>query len=589
MNSKNKSTIKKLYDYTWGLGIEHEMHIFHKPKESSKNIVDYTLFDSYSAVQRILEDKENSLLDISYDDYEFLKNNVPFETSGRRCNDKWVIKTVPVKMPEFITNKPFCSLRTKNDIKRMTKTIIFEKERFYNLLMLDKNTKKLVKKYGALAEYPYGMTRYLKCPLNDHDGKYIFEKNSDKKPLLVPEYNGSYHITFTLPYKENIKKNIFIKMHQNFCNQLQWLEPLLLTSYFTGDEYAPGSLDKRVRGSFRVMIIGWGNFAGTDVRLLKEGIGRYAKTPTYWREGLKFIDVDKLKPCYKPSPMALKEGATSSLSSDFRTFGSTDPLRPMHRESGIGMTVPNGVEFRIFDHFSDKYIDHLLMLISLVAENSRVTETKGYVYENDVWIDALHTIMKDGYKAKLSKKYIDLLRKKLGLKINTKSIVAFDIFKKIYKELWEKNIDGIWTKIFHCNKIPLYDDYIIPEINKKGWQFAFMNMANNDKNIMNNFNKLSDYINKNKIVSYKDFSLKVIDLFGANWANDIEDIAYLYETSFNYKNIFNEINIKLIKNIDDTLSKIEIINPIKKIENFNDFIIDHFSEDLIKNKRRSEE
>ena len=197
--------------------------------------------------------------------------------------------------------------------------------------------------------------------------------------------------------------------------------------------------------------------------------------------------------------------------------------------------------------------------------------------------------MKDGYKAKLSKKYIDLLRKKLGLKINTKSIVAFDIFKKIYKELWEKNIDGTWTKIFHCNKIPLYDDYIIPEINKKGWQFAFMNMANNDKNIMNNFNKLSDYINKNKIVSYKDFSLKVIDLFGANWANDVEDIAYLYETSFNYKNIFNEINIKLIKNIDDTLSKIEIINPIKKIKNFNDFIIDHFSEDLIKNKRRSEE
>lgn len=585
-----KKSIKNLYDYTWGLGIEHEMHIFHKPKESSKNIVDYTLFDSYSAVQRILEDKENSLLDISYDDYEFLKNKVPFETSGRRCNDKWVIKTVPVKMPEFITNKPFCSLRNSSDLKRMTKTIVFEKERFYNLLMLDKNTQKLVKNYGELVEYPYGMTRYLKCPLDDDNGKYIFEKNSNKKPILVPEYNGSYHITFTLPYKENIKKNIFIKMHQNFCNQLQWLEPLLLTSYFTGDEYAPGSLDKRVRGSFRVMIIGWGNFAGTDVRLLKEGIGRYAKTPTYWREGLKFIDVDKLKPCYKPSPMALKEGATSSLSSDFRTFGSTDPLRPMHRESGVGMTVPNGVEFRIFDHFSDKYIDHLLILISLVAENSRVTETKGYVYENAVWIEALHTIMKDGYKAQLSKKYINLLRSKLGLKINTQSIVAFDIFKKIYKELWEKNIDGEWSKIFHCNKIPNYDDYIIPEINKKGWQFAFMTMANRDKNIMNNFNKLTDYLNKNKITSYQDFSLKVIELFGSNWKNDTEDIAYLYETAFNYKNIFNEINIKLIKNIDGTLSKIEIINPIKKVKDFNNFIIDHFGDYIfIQNKRRSEE
>ncbi len=576
------TSIKKLYDYTWGLGIEHEMHIFHKPKKSSKNIVDYTLFDSYSAVQRILEDKENSLLDISYDDYEFLKNNVPFETSGRRCNDKWVIKTVPVKMPEFITNKPFCSLKNGSDVKRMTKTIVFEKERFYNLLMHDKNTQKLVKKYGILSEYPFGMTRYLKCPSYDEYGKYTFEKNSKGKPILLPEYNGSYHITFTLPYKENIKKNLFIKMHQNFCNQLQWLEPLLLTSYFSGDEYAPGSLDKRVRGSFRVMIIGWGNFAGTDVRLLKEGIGRYAKTPTYWRKGLEFIDVDKLKPCYKPSPMALKEGAISSLSSDFRTFGSTDPLRPMHRESGVGMTVPNGVEFRIFDHFSDKYIDNLLILISLVAENSRVTETKGYVYENPIWIEALHTIMKDGYKAQLSKKYIDLLRKKLGLKINTKSIVAFDIFKKIYQELWKKNIDGDWSKIFHCNKMPLYDDYIIPEINKKSWQFGFMTNANTHKIIMNNFNKLIEYLNRNILLSYSEFHNKVIELFGSNWENDVEDIAYLINTLFYDK-------VKLIKNINGTISKIEIINSINKLKNFNNFIIEYFGEDLIRNKLRSEE
>ena len=106
---------------------------------------------------------------------------------------------------------------------------------------------------------------------------------------------------------------------------------------------------------------------------------------------------------------------------------------------------------------------------------------------------------------------------------------------------------------------------------------------------MNNFNKLSSYLNKNKIVSYEDFSLNVIDLFGANWANDVEDIAYFYDTSFNYKNISNDINIKLIKNIDDTLSKIEIINSIQKVKNFNDFIIDNFGEDLIKNKLRSEE
>jgi hypothetical protein len=242
-----------------------------------------------------------------------------------------------------------------------------------------KRTQNLVSRYGKLSEHPFGMTRYLKCPQLVKNYKYIFEKNMSGKDILLPEYNGSYHITLTLPHKKDIKTKDFINIHKNFCNQLQWLEPLLLTSYFTGDEYSPGSLQERVRGSFRVMMIGWGNLAGTDIRLLNKGIGRYAKTPIYWRKNLHFKDINKLKPCYKPSPMALKEKAISSLSSDFRTFGSTDITRPLHRESGVGMMKPNGIEFRIFDHFSDIYIENLVLLISLVAENSRITKTNGYV------------------------------------------------------------------------------------------------------------------------------------------------------------------------------------------------------------------
>ena len=576
---------KSLNDYTWGLGIEHEMHIFHKPPSTKDNITDFTLFDSYSAVQRILEDKENSK-NLSYDDYTFLKNEVPFETSGRRCNDQWVIKTVPVKMPEFITMNPFCSIEKNRDIKNMTKEIVESKKRFYNLLMLDKTTKKLVKKYGEFSEHPFGMTRTLKCPISQENGTYKFEKDKKGGDLLLPEYNGSYHITFTLPYKETTSNKEFIKMHKNFCNQLQWIEPLLLTSYFTGDEYAPGSKQDRVRGSFRVMIIGWGNFAGTDIRLLDKGIGRYAKTPTYWRENLHFKDVEKLKPCYAPSPMALKEGATSSLSSDFRTFGSTDPLRPMHRESGIGMTKPNGVEFRIFDHFSDKYIEHLVMLISLIAENSRVTTTRGYVYENKVWISELHNIMKNGYKAKLSKTYINLLRKKLDLKINTTSMVAIDIFKIIYKELWDKNINGEWSKIFNCLIKPDYNKIVIPEVNKKAWQFAFMIKLNNDSKLMNKFNLLSKYLNENKKVDYEDFTKNVLKFFGKSWVCDVEDIAYFYESlKYNLSEKFVEtlIKVNLIKDKYGNIEKINVIKDIPEINNFNNQIKDYFGEDLLSN------
>jgi hypothetical protein len=345
----------------------------------------------------------------------------------------------------------------------------------------------------------------------------------------------------------------------------------LLSCYFTGDEYAPGSLQSRVRGSFRVMMIGWGNLAGSDIRLFNKGIGRYSKTPTYWRENLKFKDIDKLKPCYKPSIMALKENGYSSLSSDFRTFGSTDPNRPSFRESGMPMSKPNGVEFRIFDHFPDKYIKQLVLFVSLVAENSRVTKTRGYVYENKIWINETHNIMKNGYKAKISNEYIKLLRKKIGIKIDTKSIIAIDIFKQIYKELWDKNIDGEWMKIFNCYQKPDYNEYVIPNINKKGWQFAFMLICNRDKSILNNFNKLSKYLNENNSISLNEFKKQILNLFGNKWKYDIEDLAYFYE-SLKY--------IELIKNEDYSISNLKIINNIPIIKNFNEQIIFNFSDDI---------
>ena len=575
-------SIKELSKYEWGLGIEHEMHIFHTPltNKSPKKIglvrdtiQDFILFNSEAALKRIFDAYENNKINLSDDDYKFLKS-VPFEKSGRTCNGVSVIKKIPIEMPEFITWQPFCSIQKDRDIKNMTMDIVEAKKKFYKLLLLDKTTQNLVKKYGAFTEYPFGMTRYLKVPIQEKKGLYTYEVKKDGKPKLLPEYNGSYHITFTLPHSKKTTNSEFISMHQNFANQLQWLEPLLLAAYFTGDEYSPGSVKKRVRGSFRVMIIGWGNFAGTDVRLFKKGIGRYAKTPTYWRKKLYFEDVDKLKPCYKPSPQALKEGGITSLSSDFRTFGSTDPKRPEHRESGMGMTIPNGVEFRIFDHFPDKYIESLIMLISLVAENSRVTHTEGYVYQNKTWIKALHEIMRDGYKTKISQAYINLLRAKLGLKINTKSQIAYDVFKKIYDELWEKNIHGKWSKIFNGFKEPLQDEIIVPQINKRGWQFAFMIKCNRNKKLLHKFNFLSKYLNYVKSMLYSDFKIAILDIFGNNWVHDVDDIAYFYQT-LNFA--------ELTKNKNGTIKKINIVENIREFKDFDTIISNEFLDSYIKN------
>ncbi len=561
-----KSKTDKLNDYEWGMGLEHEVHLYHRPLMSKKKIENFILFNSQDYAEKLINDIDNKNSKITSNDVDFLKK-IPFEWSGRQCDGKVVIKRVPIQMPEFVTDNPFCSIKKNRNLILMTEEIMYDRKKYIELLRTIKSVRELEKKYGRLSEHPFGMTRYLKLPTKVIKNKYTFDKS------LMSEYNGSYHVTFTLPYTSRTTNDEFIKMHQNFANQLQWLEPLMLSAYFTGDDLSPGDLN-RVRGSFRVMIIGWGNLAGSDVRLFNKGIGRYAKTPTYWRKGLKFIDTDKLKACHKPSEAAKKEGAITSLSSDFRTFGSTDPQRPWHRESGTAMTKPNGVEFRIFDHFNDEYILHLVLFISLVAENSRLCKTEKYVYKNKIWINELHNIMKYGYSAKLSTDYIKLLRDNLKLKINIKSLNATDVFKEIIDELWNKNINGKWSKIFHANeKSYEYYEYLkeyvldkFPDINKKGWQFSFMMKMNRNKKTLDNFNKLSKELS-NKTIKIDDFKKLVIKIMGKNWINDIDNIADFY---------LRLKHVKINNKENGSINKLSF-SKCNNYTDFNKYIIRYFS------------
>ena len=165
--------------------------------------------------------------------------------------------------------------------------LIQQKNHFINLLKKDPITKKQIKKYGELYQYPFGMTSYLKYPESSNALTYQFAKDSKGKTKVREEYVGSYHITITLPYIQNkTTQKEFIEMHQNFANQLQWLEPLLLTAFFSCDDKAVGTTEKRIRGSYRILSVGWGNLAGSDVRKLKDGIGRYSVIDSYWRDGL---------------------------------------------------------------------------------------------------------------------------------------------------------------------------------------------------------------------------------------------------------------------------------------------------------------
>ena len=109
---KSKSKNKRLEKYTWGIGIEHETHIFHSPinkiKSPNENFV---LFDGFEPTLRLLKAHDSRKITLSEKDISFLET-VPFEATGRKCNGVFVLQKAPINMPEFITTRPISSLKT---------------------------------------------------------------------------------------------------------------------------------------------------------------------------------------------------------------------------------------------------------------------------------------------------------------------------------------------------------------------------------------------------------------------------------------------------------------------------------------------
>ena len=566
---RKRPIYKRLKDHTWGLGLEHEVHLFHRPYiKKNKHIEDFILFDSKPIVEKLLKDKR-----VSRKDKDFL-SKIPFEPTGRKCNGKIVLKKTPVGMPEFITENPFSSLETgKRPIEYYCEELIDKENHFKVLLERIDKLKKLQAKYGEISQYPFGMTSYLKYSLTDSI-PYKFEK-SNGKDLLNIDYLGSYHITITLPFNKKTSEEKFIKMHQNFANQIQWLEPLLVTAFFSSDQKAVGTSQKRIKGSFRVARVGWGNFAGSDVTKFNKGIGRYSDIKTFWRNGLEFEDVKKAKYCEELSPRLkkLEPGAISGYSSNFRTFGSTDPNRPWHRESGIGMNVPNGIEMRIYDHFDSLYLFELGKFVIYVAENSRVHHATKYVYKNKGWIMALQKIMLEGWSAQLPIVYIKDLRSALGLKIATKSLVAYDVLKQINIELFKKNRKGDWTYLMLEKE---YEEPVeLPKINRESWELGLMIKMNRNEKLLEKFNEFIEDIPETSVKSLEDIFYEHFDK--KLWESDYKCVVYFLEKLGLVKLSFSQNgSIRSIKLNKSARKK------MGKIDNFNERIIEAWDKPKLK-------
>jgi hypothetical protein len=465
---------------------------------------------------------------LTEDEYNWLMD-MDWELTGRQASGckggKWIVKRTPVLMPEIITGN-----HRNRTIESINNEVIFLENKYIDLQMKNPITRKKVEIYGELKPYLCGTHDKIMVPKRPtvFSDTYTLTNQETYK-----DYLGSYHVTITLPHMSDISTKDFVDMHRWFGMAFQWIEPLLMTAYFSPDPSAVGSEIEHVKGSYRVMIVGWGNMGGSDLRKLgTEGISRASNQRTYWRDKVKFRDSERLDVCAKTAPPLYKKGINIHTS-DFRTFNFAksydecvnnklyNPNDCPKIDGGV-MEPSYGIEVRIFDHFETEHLLSLLQIIVLLAENGLRHHPTEYVYKDDRWIGTMDRVMKHGWNAKLTKAYVDGLRENLELKIDTDSKLAYDVLNQLVKEMFEKNKDGMIVKLM-MEKV---ECPVLPSVNRQCWELSFTKKY---------YNEVAQFMSlqykRGQEVSLDKFKKEFLHSFGRHsWESDVEDVLYALES-----------------------------------------------------------
>lgn len=608
---------EKLKNMRWAMGIEHETQYYFINKNPHIVKGDAVVCLTNEYLLDILGDelsdrpyyKELSAGDIKEIDdifakiksdeaqYDRLASSV-YEETGRKCGGKVVLnklyyklknKYEPLRMPEFITNKPFSTLNDRKDIQYYVEQLNNTENTFEQYIVQHPMLKRYLKQYDLkMIQYPFGMSSNIRI-LDDY-----FNGSNKLTKKTYTDYCGSFHYTITLPHENKetyteADEQKFVDNHYNFGAMFQWIEPLLLAAYFSCDQEAVGTTEKRIRGSFRVARVGWGNFAGADMRKKTKGVGRYADVNQKWREGFDFYESNIINYCNVPFK-SNKETAMSSFSSNIRTFAPNKNSTSKERISGAPMTIPNGMEIRIFDHFPVLYLKSLLQIIILVAANSQRTTVDQFVYEDDDWIATIRKIMLEGWRAEVSPTYIKKLEKIMKLEgVRIKSYQAFDVLCGFVEKLFEVNKSSDYVFLMYGPQNPPQ----IPKINKFSWDFAFMLKLLKDEACYGNFLRLLQKMTKTTNVD--DIHALVLECMGNKWDNNWKDVMYFLDEKklIRIKGNKYEINVELMKNfVGQNVIKAEIMiqSNIQQID-YDDYKLEKktgfFHADNIKERYRS--
>ncbi len=242
--------------------------------------------------------------------------------------------------------------------------------------------------------------------------------------------NGTYHINLTAPTMLNAQRRIadraaFVHRHQKIIQVFQWLEPLLVAQYGTGDFLSNGRGNYYFpKGSLRVAMsryIGCGTF---DSSVMQNG-----KRNTIIAEGI---------------PVCNNNGW-------YKEYHSNSPYNTLP-EIGLDINFNkhfnHGIELRIFDWFPEEQLEGLLELLICAMDQALSMDSVCDARLSRTWNRLMVRAITDGKRMCIWESELRALRDGLGLP-------AIRGFK--FHEVW-KSVFGLlrkWKKKGQCCSLML--------------------------------------------------------------------------------------------------------------------------------------
>jgi hypothetical protein len=298
------------------------------------------------------------------------------------------------------------------------------KKVFINELSKVFDQNKIFKNYGKVGyqNYNYGFAKFA-SNLNN-----ISICNS-----------GTYHINITLPTeidnKCNIKDpNAFKSMHMNSVRAIQWIEPLLIACYGSGDIFSIYN-DRFAKGSQRCALSRYIGLGTYDTKLVQ--ISKLLNSYDYsYNKGLWYNRYHAKSGYAIPS--------TIGFDINFNKFKN------------------HGIEIRIFDYFPEDYLQDVMNMIVLACEFSLKKKIRNPLHASS-WHDTAVGCIESGYEHNVCSKFINEINSIFDIKLTRGD--ACEILQALVNHLFYLCKDGSFASkispnmkrptVYNFNKISL--------------------------------------------------------------------------------------------------------------------------------------